>query len=110
MQRQKAAELIGYSRQRAKAMGYMIWPVTLGIGLISWYLWEWYSFIIAIVAAYFIGSFYSYTESKRLQKLTGLSISEMQYLYYESAVAKRDPIAKDPTKYKSYIDALPDDE
>ncbi|MEE9465269.1 MAG: hypothetical protein V3W14_06850 [Candidatus Neomarinimicrobiota bacterium] len=110
MQRQKAAEIIGYSRRRAKAIGCMIWPITLIIGFAGWYLWKWYALPISLVVAALFGSIYSIIEVRRLQKITGLHIHEQEMAFRESAAASLDPITRDPEQYRSHINSLPDDE
>jgi hypothetical protein len=110
MHRQKAAEIIGYRRHRLKTIGYMLWLITLAIGLAGWYLWKWYALPITIVIAVILGSLYSIIEAKRIQRKTGLNIDEQEMAYSESAVARLDPISSDPEQYRSYIDSLPDDE
>ena len=110
MHRQKVAEIIGYSRRRAKAIGCMIWPIMLIIGFAGWYLWKWYALPISLVVATLFGSLYSIIEVKQIQKITGLDIHEQETAFRESAAASLDPITRDPEQYRSYIDSLPDDE
>jgi len=108
--RQKAAEIIGYSRRRAKTIGCMIWPIMLIIGSAGWYLWKWYILLISLVFAVLFGSIYSMIEVKRIQRITGLNIHEQEVAFKESAAASLDPITRDPKQYRSYIDSLPDDD
>ena len=109
MHRQKAAEFIGYSRRRGKAIGCMIWPIMLVIGFAGWYLWKWYTLPISLVVAALFGSLYSMIEVKRIQRITGLNIHEQEMAFRESAAASLDPVTRDPEQYRSYIDSLPDD-
>lgn len=109
MQRQKAAEIIGYSRRRARAIGFMIWPIMLVIGFAGWYLWKWYALPISLVGAALFGSFYSMFETKRLQRITGLTIHEQAVAFRECAAASLEPTTRTPEQYRSYIDSLPDD-
>ena len=108
MHRQKAAEIIGYSRRRAKAIGCMIWPIMLVIGFAGWYLWKWYALPISLVFAVLFGSIYSGIEVRRIQRITGLNIHEQEIAFRESAAASHDPITHDPEQYRSYIDSLTD--
>lgn len=108
MQRKKAVELIGYSRMRAKTIGYIIWVIILIVGVLGWILWKWYSLPLAIILGLIFGSLYSIFEAKRVERITGLNIHEQERAYGESMVAKLHPISKNPDKYREYIESLPD--
>ena len=110
MQRTKAVEIIGYSRQRLKAIGCMIWTVMLVTGIIGMIFWKWYSLILVFIAGYVSASVYSHLQSKRIERITGLNIYEQEIAYRESLVALSHPITKHPDDYKEYIDSIPDEE
>ena len=108
MQRKKAVEIIGYSRQRAKTNGYMILVAVILLGIIGMIFWKWYALIIALVAALIFGFVFSILQSKHIERITGLNIHEQQLAFNESLLARRDPITKNPTVYREYIDSIPD--
>jgi len=105
MDSKKAAELVGYNR---RAVGVMIWPPTIILSIVGAIFWGWISVFIVFVSAILFGSLYSIMQSKNLQKITGRNLNELELLYHDSAIAKGDPIAQHPDKYKAYIDSLPD--
>jgi hypothetical protein len=108
MNRQKAAEIVGYRRQRAKTIGCFFWIIMPVLGIGGWIYWKWYAFPIVLVAGYIFGSIYSLIEVKRTEKLTGLNIHEQEIACSESLIAAKHPLTRDPTKYKEYIDSLDD--
>jgi len=110
LRRQKAAEIVGYSRRRAKAIGCMLWPIMLVIGVIGWYLWKWYAMLLALIAAAVFGSLYSMIETKRIQRKTGLNIDDQEIAYRKSLASGLHPITRDPSTYREYIDSMPDEE
>lgn len=108
MDRKKAAELVGYNRKKARALGIMIWPITVLFSIVGIVFWGWIAIIIVFISAIVFGSSYSFIQSKHLQKITGRTLNELETLYLESAAARGDLIAQDHNKYKEYIDSLPD--
>jgi len=108
MDRQKAAEIVGYSRRRAKAIGCMIWIAMIVIGIAGTIYWKWYAAPIALLAAFAFGSLYSIIETKRIERITGMKIYEQEEAYRESMAAGMDPITRDPKGYKEYIDSMDD--
>lgn len=110
MQRKKAVEIVGYSRRRAKTIGCMIWPIMLVIGIIGAIFWKWYALVLALIAGFIFGSAFSYLQSKRIERITGLNIHEQEIAYSESLAAKLDPITRDPAVYREYIDSISDEE
>ena len=92
MQRKKAVEIVGYNRQRAKAIGYMLWAAMILFGIIGMIFWKWYSLIIALVGGLIFSSAFSILQSKHIEKITGLNIHEQQIAYGESLIAQHDPI------------------
>jgi len=109
MQRKKAVEIVGYRRRRGKTIGYMIWMIMLVIGIIGVIFWKWYTLILTLIAGFIFGSIFSYLESKRIERITGLNIHEQHLAYSESLAAKLDPITRDPAAYRKYIDSIPDE-
>jgi len=109
MNEQKAAEIIGYSRQRAKSIGYIIWLVMIVIGILGIYFWNWIAIVITFIIGYLSSSIYSYLETKRVENITGYDVYRMEQLFKRSAVYRRDPVAQNPERYKSYIRSLPDE-
>jgi hypothetical protein len=109
VQRKKAVEIVGYSRQRAKTIGYMLWIAIVLFGIIGTIFWEWYALIIAPIVGLIFGYVFSILQSKHIEKITGLSIHEQRLAYDESLMAQRDPITKNPTEYRKYIDSIPDE-
>lgn len=110
MYQHKAAETVGYRRQRDKTTGYMLCLFTMAIGFAGWYLWKWYALLITIVIAILLDSFYSKIEAKRIQKKTGLNIDEQKMVFRESAIASLDPTTCDPEEYSAYLDSFPENE
>lgn len=109
MQRQKASEIVGYSRRRAKAIGCIIWPIILSFGFIGLYFWEWYALPIALLVGWLFGTIFSIFEVKRIQRMTGFDVNEQEILFRESLAAQLHPIAKSPKAYRKYIDSMPDE-
>jgi len=109
MYQHKAAETVGYRRQKAKTTGYMLCLITMAIAFAGWYLWKWYALPILIVIAALLSSLYSIIEAKRIQKKTGLNINEQEITIRESAVACPEPTTHDPEEYRVYLDSLPED-
>ncbi len=72
--------------------------------------WKWYALIIALVAGLIFGYVFSILQSKHIEKITGLNIHEQQLAYGESLIAQHDPITKNPTAYREYIDSIPDED
>ena len=58
MYQHKAADTVGYRRQRAKTAGYMLCLITMAIGFAGWYLWKWYALPISIVIAIILDRLY----------------------------------------------------
>lgn len=110
MYQHKAAETVGYRRQRANTAGYMLCLITMAIGLAGWHLWRWYALLISIVIAVLLGSLYSIIAAKRIQKKTGLNIDEQEMAFRETVVASLDPTTRDSEEYRAYLDSLPEDE
>jgi hypothetical protein len=108
MRMEKAIEIVGYYKRRAKINGCLIWIIILMLGAIGTLLWNWYVLPIAICIAFIGGTTYSIFESKRIERITGLNIHEQAIAYKESCAAKLNPIAKDLKKYWSYIKSMPD--
>jgi hypothetical protein len=100
----------GYSRERDKTIGYLLWLITLVIGLAGWYLWKWYALPTAIVIAALLSICYSIIETKHFQEKIGLIIDEQEKDLRESDVARLDSITRGPEEYRKYIDSLPVDE
>lgn len=108
MNRKKAAEIVGYSRRKVKAIGCMVIPIMFLAGIFGWIIWKWYFFPLSIFLGIAFGSVFSILESKRIERITGFNIQQQQILYSESLAARLDPITQDLTQYKKYIDSLPD--
>jgi hypothetical protein len=110
MYQHKAAETVGYRRQRAKTTGYMLCLITMAIAFAGWYLWKWHALPISIAIAALLSSLYSIIEAKRIQKKTGLNINDQETTIRESAVACPEPTTCDPEEYRAHLDSLPEDE
>ena len=110
MYQHKAAEIVGYRRQRAKTTGYMLCLISMAIGFSGWYLWKWYALPISIVIAVLLNILYSIIEAKRIQKKTGLNIDEQETAFIESAVETIDPTTRDSQEYRAYLGLLSEDE
>ena len=110
MYQHKAAETVGYRRQKAKTTGYMLCLVAMAIGIAAWYLWKWYALPISIVIAFILNTLYLKIEKKRIQKKTCLNIDEQKMAFRESAVTSLDPTTLYPEEYRAHPDALPKDE
>ena len=109
MQRKKAVEIVGYSRRRAKAIGYMMWLAMIILGIIGVIFWKWYAVLIVLITGLIFGYIFSILQSKHIEKITGLDIHEQILAYSESLGAKNNPITKNPAAYKEYIDSIPDE-
>lgn len=88
----------------------MIWVIMLVIGIIGVIFWKWYALVLGLITGFIFGNAFSYLESKRIERVTGLNIHEQGIAYSESLSAKLDPIARDPAAYREYIDSIPDEE
>lgn len=110
MDRRKAAEIVGYSRRRGKAIGCMIWPAMIVVGIGGTIYWKWYALPIALLAGFAFGSIYSVMETKRIERITGLNIHDQERAYRESLAAALDPVTSDPKKYKEYIESMEEPE
>ena len=110
MYQHKAAETVGYRRQRAKSTGYMLGLITMAIGFAGWYLWKWHALLISIIIAILLDSLYSIIEAKRIQKKAGLNIDEQETAFRESTIASLDPATRDDEQHRAYLDSLPEDE
>ena len=65
---------INKERNKATKIGQILWFVILSIGILGLIFWKWYSILIAIAIAFVVGSVYSYSVAKKVQKKTGLSV------------------------------------
>jgi len=109
MYQHKAAEAIGYRRQRTKTTVYMLCLITMAIAFAGWYLWKWYALPISIIIAVLLSSLYSIIEAKRIQKKTGLNINDQEMIIRESAVACPELTSRDSEENRAYLDSLPED-
>lgn len=108
MQREKAIEIVGYQRMKAKSIGNIIWIILIILAIAIGFIYGWIFIIIPIILGFAFGSVYSVFKTKQIERLTGLNIHEQEIAYSESMVAKSNPISSDPDRYKKYIDSLPD--
>lgn len=55
-------------RKKAKKIGYILWIVTIAIGIFGCIFWKWYALLISFGIALIFGSIYSYYIGKKVQK------------------------------------------
>lgn len=77
-------EMVTYGRDRARAVGYMLWFLILVFGIGGWIFWKWYAFPLALAAGFIFGSIYSTIQAKKVQRATGLNIHDQERLYEET--------------------------
>ena len=110
MYRHKADETAGYIREWDKTIGYLLWLITIVIGLAGWHLWKWYALPISIGIAVLLSNLYSIIEAKQRQNRADLNIDGQEMAFSESALGSLAPILRDPEEYRAFIDSLPDDQ
>jgi len=66
-------------------------------------------YLLALIAGGIFGSLYSFIETKRIERITGLNIHEQGLAFRESLAASLDPITRDSDAYRAYIDSIPDE-
>jgi len=110
MQRRKAVEVIGFYKMKAKALGLMLWPVTIGLGIYGWIKWKWYALPLAVIAVWILSNLYALYTAKRLERITGLGIHGQIVAYHESIAGRGHPLARDYKAYWAYSKSIPDEE
>ncbi|HOW85044.1 MAG TPA: hypothetical protein P5119_06770 [Candidatus Aminicenantes bacterium] len=110
MQYKKAVEVIGFNKLRVRAIGFMSFPVFLGIGIIGSIKWKWYALPLAMFTGWLLGNVFSFFMIKRMKKITGLDLNSQIIAYHESLACRQHPIAKDYRAYRSLIESMADEE
>ena len=73
-------------QQNNKIIGKYIWLCMLILGILGLIFWKWYSVLIAIAIAFIVGSIYSYSVAKKVQKETGFNIYEQESAFKNSRI------------------------
>lgn len=68
------------ARRRMITVGYVLWTLTFLFGLLGWIFWKWYAFPFAIIILHVIGCIYSFIQTGKIQRATGLTVSEQERL------------------------------
>lgn len=73
-------------RKKASKIGKYLWLCIMILGILGLIFWKWYSILIAIAIAFIVGSLYSYSVAKRVQKETGFNIYEQESAFKNSKI------------------------
>lgn len=95
---------------KTKALGCMLWPLTIGLGIFGWIKWKWYALPLTLFLAWILGNVYSFYLAHRVKKLTGMSTNAQIVAYYESLATRNNTPAQGNKAYWEYDEPSKDEE
>jgi len=64
-------DVISHEQNKARGLGYLLWPVVVLVGVIGWVLWKWYALPLAAAFFVLVSTAYSVLAHRRLRRVTG---------------------------------------